>query len=349
MKTIEQLLNTLENIPLSASWSLSEINEYKGKQDLYARQAPQKLTRLKEYAIIESSVASNRLEGVLVDHDRVEVVVFGGAHLLDRDEEEVRGYQQALRWIHEFHSSIEISVDTILKLHKFCRGDIWDTGKFKDKQVDITEKLPDGRQRIRFKPPDVKDSKLFLSRAVDLWYEQLKEKRIPPLVLLAAFNLDFLSIHPFRDGNGRVSRLLLLLQLLHLGYEVGRYISIEKIIEEYKDRYYETLLASSRRWNETKNDVWPYANYLFFILKEAYKQLDERLKSLPDTKGTKSDLIVEFIEKSVGKFSVADIRYHTPGVSIDLIRRVLKDLQKEQKIHNTGRGRNAQWEKSKRS
>ena len=345
MKTIRQLKNTLSSIPLGTSWSISALDEYKGKQELYIKQSPQKLKQLKEHAVIESSVASNRMEGVVVDNSRIGTVVFGKSHLRDRDEEEVRGYQTALRWIHESSSKIEITIDTILKLHKFCRGEIWDSGQFKEKQVDITEKLPGGQEKVRFKPPGVKESKILLSQSIDLWHEQIKEKRIPPLVLLAAFNLDFLSIHPFRDGNGRVSRLILLLQLYHLGYEVGRYISIEKIIEDNKKRYYETLKDSSQNWMKGKNEIWPYANYLFFILKEAYKHLDDRIKSLPGTKGSKSDLIAEYIQNTVGQFSVADIKYHTPGVSVDLIRKVLKDLQKEGKIQNTGRGRNARWER----
>lgn len=345
MKTFKQLISSLTSIPISTSWQISALDEFKGKQELYIKQSPQKLKQLKEHALIESSVASNRLEGVVVDNSRVATVVFGTAHLRDRDEEEVRGYQKALRWIHDSNNKIEINIETILKMHKYCRGDIWDSGKFKEKQVDITEKLPGGYERIRFKPPGVEDSKIYIEKLINLWHEQIRERRIPPLILLAAFNLDFLSIHPFRDGNGRVSRLLLLLQLYHLGYEVGRYISIEKIIEDNKIRYYETLEESSQRWMESKNDIWPYANYLFFILKEAYNRLDERIKSIPDSKGSKSDLILNYIENTVGKFSVSDIKYHTPGVSIDLIRRLLKDLQKQGIIQSTGRGRNARWEK----
>jgi len=345
MKTIEQLIENLAAIPIATSWQISALDEYKGKQELYVAQSPQKLKHLKEHAVIESSVASNRLEGVTVENSRIGTVVFGKSHLRDRDEEEVRGYQQALRWIHESSHKIELSMETVLRLHRYCRGDIWDAGKFKEKQVDITEKLPGGVERVRFKPPGVRESKVFLKKSIKLWHEQVKEKRIPPLVLLAAFNLDFLSIHPFRDGNGRVSRLLLLLQLYHLGYEVGRYISIEKIIEENKERYYDTLEESSRGWMSGTNDIWPYASFLFFILKEAYKQLDDRLKTLPGARGSKSDLIVRYIEEAPGKFSVADIKYHSPGVSMDLIRKILKDLQKQGMIQSTGRGRNAQWEK----
>ncbi len=345
MKTILQLSENLEHIPLATSWILSSLDEYKGKQELYAKQSPQKLKQLREHAVIESSVSSNRMEGVEVDNSRIGTVVFGDSMLKDRDEEEVRGYQKALRWIHDNHSEIEINLDTILQLHKYCRGDIWDSGKFKEKQVDITERLPNGKERIRFRPPGVKESRTFLKEAVKLWKNQIKERHIPPLILLSAFNLDFLSIHPFRDGHGRVSRLLLLLQLYHLGYEVGRFISIEKIIEENKERYYETLKESSISWIDGKNSIWPYANYLLFILKEAYKQLDHKMESMPDSKGSKSDIVIAYINSQTSEFSVSDVKYHSPGVSIELIRKILKELQKEGKVTNTIRGRNAKWKK----
>ncbi|TGN10564.1 Fic family protein [Leptospira ilyithenensis] len=345
MKTLEKLKNELKSIPLATSWYLSALDEFKGKQELYNKQSPQKLKHLKEHALIESSISSNRMEGVNVAQARIETVIFGSALLKDRDEEEIRGYQQALRWIHESHDRIDINLQTILKLHKLSRGDIWDAGQLKEKQIDITEILPNGKSRIRFKPPGIKESKIFLIKAIDLWNEQIKEKYIPPLILLIAFNFDFLCIHPFRDGNGRVSRLILLLQLYKLGYDIGSYISIERIIEENKDRYYETLEQSSNKWHEAKNDIWPYVNYILFILKESYKQLDTRLENLPNNRGNKSELIINFIGNSIGPFSIADIKYNLPGVSVELIRKLLKDLQNENKVRSLGRGRNAKWEK----
>jgi len=344
MKTLQVLIKTLTSIPLTASWNLSALNEFKGKQDLYKNQSAEKLKKLKEHAVIESSISSNRIEGVTVENSRVKAVVFGNSKLRDRNEEEVRGYQNALRWVHQENQKIKINEKTILKLHEYCKGEIWDAGKFKEKQVDITEKFVDGTEKIRFKPPNVKESKIFLKKSNELWQGELKEKTIPPLLLLAASNLDFLSIHPFRDGNGRVSRLLLLLQLYHLGYDIGKYMSIEKVIEDNKERYYETLKESSQNWHEGKNDIWPYANFIFYILKEAYKKMDIRLQELPNAKGSKTNLVIEYIESSIGQFSVADIKYHTPGVSIDLIRKVLKNLQKEQRVVSLGRGRNAKWQ-----
>ena len=286
------------------------------------------------------------MEGVNVKNSRIETVIFGNSILRDRDEEEIRGYQKALRWINESYDKIKINSQTIKKLHKLSKGDVWDSGQFKKKQVDITEITPDGKERIRFRPPDIQISKIYLDSAIKLWDELIQEKRIPSLILLIAFNFDFLCIHTFRGGNGRVSRLIILLQLYKIVFDIGKYIIVEKIIEENKERYYETLELSSLKWHESKNDIWPYVNYILFILKESYKELDTRLEKLPESKGNKSDLIIDFINNSIGKFSAEEIKYQLPVVSIELIRKILKDLQKKGKIRNINRGRNAKWEKT---
>lgn len=186
MTTLKKFEDGLKEIPAATSWDLADLGKARGKQELFAKQTPQRLKALRQHALIESAISSNRIEGVTVDQDRVQAVLFGKRPLHDRDEE--------------------------------------------------------------------------------------KERSVHPLIALAAFNLDFLCIHPFRDGNGRVSRLLLLLQLYHLGYEAGRYVSLERLIEQNKDRYYETLEQSSQGWHEGKHDPWPYINFVLFILKIAYKE-----------------------------------------------------------------------------
>src|SRR5262249_54567718 len=161
----------------------------------------------------------------------------------------------------------------------------------KEKDGDIVEKYPDGRQRVRFRPVAAAGTPEAMRGLVQLWEDGLKERWAHPLVLMAAFNLDFLCIHPFRDDNGRVSRLLLLLQCYHLGYEVGRYISLERLIEQNKERYYETLEQSSQGWHEGRHDPWPYINYLLFILKTAYQEFEERVGQTISPKGAKTELI----------------------------------------------------------
>jgi Fic family protein len=346
MKTLEQFATTPETIPASTSWYLADLSEARGKQELFTKQSPQKLKVLREHALIESAVSSNRIEGVTVDQARVATVIFGKSLLRDRDEEEVRGYRNALNLIHEQGAKLAISEDAIKRLHKTIRGDIWDAGKYKEQDSDIVEKFPDGRERVRFKTVAAADTSASMRQLVELWQRALRERWVHPLITLAAFNLDFLCIHPFRDGNGRVSRLLLLLQYYHLGFEVGRYISIERLIEENKERYYETLEQSSQGWHEGKHDPWPYANYLLYILKSAYKEFEERVGKTASPKGAKTELIIAAIGRFPGMFRVSEIQRQCPGVSVDLIRQVLKSLQSSGRAKCLGRGQTAQWQRA---
>jgi len=345
MMTVKKLYSELEAIPVTTSWYLTEISEAKGRQQLYTKQSPQKLKSLKEHALIESAVSSNRIEGVEVDNKRVGTVIFGKSFLHDRSEEEVRGYRNALKLIHDSGANLSVTQETIKKLHALTRGEIWDAGKYKEQDSDIIEKHQNGKITIRFKTVTAKETAAYMSKLIAAWKECIKSTNVPPLIGMAAFNLDFLCIHPFRDGNGRVSRLLLLLQCYHLGIEVGRFISFERIIEQNKERYYETLKLSSARWHEGKHDPWHYINYICFILRSAYKEFEERLNRLPQPRGEKTTMIHNAIKDFSGSFSVADILKKCPGVSIDLVRKTLKDMQAEKFIECIGRGRNARWRK----
>ncbi|MEW6410647.1 MAG: Fic family protein [Nitrospirota bacterium] len=348
MKTLKQFFSKPETIPTITASYLADLGEARGRQELFTKQAPQRLKVLREHALIESAVSSTRIEGVTVDNTRVRTIIFGKSHLRDHDEEEVRGYRNALKLIHEQHPKLSISEDTIFKLHKLAKGDIWDAGKYKEKESDIIEKHPDGTSRVRFRTVSPAKTPTFMADLINLWNQCLREQWVHPLVVMAAFNLDFLCIHPFRDGNGRVSRLLLLLQCDHLGYEAGRYISIERIIEQSKDRYYETLEQSSQGWHDGKHDPWPYINYLLFTIKAAYREFEERVGQIISPKGAKTALIMSAINSKIGLFRIADIQRQCPGVSIDMIRRVLKTLQAERKVKCLGRGQSAQWQKTEK-
>jgi Fic family protein len=347
MMTLHQFASKPENIPASTSWYLADLGEARGKQDLFTKQSPQKLKVLREHALIESAVSSNRIEGVTVDQARIRTIIFGKSLLHDRDEEEVRGYRDALRLIHEQGKKLPMSEKTILTLHRLCRGEVWDAGRYKEKDGDIIEKYPDGRERVRFKTVEAAKTPTFMLELIQMWDRCLLERWVHPLIALAAFNLDFLCIHPFRDGNGRISRLLLLLQCYHLGYEVGRYISIERLIEQNKERYYETLGQSSERWHEGKHDPWPYVNYLLYILKSACREFEERVGQMKSPRGTKTELIESAIKRFSGPFRISDVQRECPGVSLDMIRLVLKDLRSAGMVECLGRGQNAQWQKKK--
>lgn len=178
---------------------------------------------------------------------------------------------------------------------------------------------------------------------LSLWESALRDQKVHPLILLTAFNLDFLCIHPFRDGNGRVSRLLLLLQCYHLGYEVGRYISLERLIEQNKHRYYETLEQSSLGWHEGTHDPWPYANFLLFILKTAYREFEERVGQTVLPKGEKAAIVRGAVAGQAGEFRLADIERACPGVTREWIRRLLAKMKVSGEVSCQSKGLAARW------
>ncbi|MGD1076129.1 MAG: Fic family protein [Thermodesulfovibrionales bacterium] len=257
----------------------------------------------------------------------------------------MRGYRNAQRLIHEQAAKLLVSKDTIRKLHKLSKGDIGDVGKYREKDSDIIEKYPDGSSRVRFKTVSQEKTPVFMAELIDLWNQCLRERWVHPLVAMAAFNLDFLCVHAFRDGNGRVSRLLLLLQCYHLGYEAGRYISIERIIEQSKDRYYETLEQSSSGWHECKHNPWPYINYALYTLKTVHKEFEERVRQLRSPKRTKMEMIIAAIDSFSGEFKLSNLERACPGVSRDMIHRVLREQQGLKEVECLGRGPGALWRK----
>lgn len=180
---------------------------------------------------------------------------------------------------------------------------------------------------------------------LSVYSDLIKHHEIHPLLAIAAFNLDFLCIHPFRDGNGRVSRLLLLLQLYHAGFEVGRYISLERLIEEHKKRYYETLQLSSERWHEGKHDSWHFIQFVLYLLKKAYGEFSTRVDKIGMPKGDKTATVIEQIRKMPSGFSLSQLQNKCPDVSYDMIRKILKDLKSEGQIFAKGRGLSAHWYK----
>jgi Fic family protein len=343
MNTLERFASSPLMIPSVTGIYLADLGEAKGKQELLTKQSPQKLKTLREHAIIESAVSSNRIEGITVERSRIATVVFGKSILKDRDEEEVRGYRNALKLIHESGSGIPINEDTVKHLHSLSRGGAGDAGIYKQLDGNIIEKYTDGWERIRFKTVPAAETVDAMKRLVLHWNNFPEHMRVPDLLRLAAWNFDFLCVHPFRDGNGRVSRLMLLLQLYHLGYEVGRYISLERIIEETKDRYYETLEQSSEGWHSGKHDPWPYINYILYTIKTAYNEFESSVSGTSAPRGSKRLIVEDAVNSLKGDFSVNDVLDKCPGVSIDTVRKIFKDMQKTGSITCIGRGRDAKW------
>jgi Fic family protein len=343
-------LNRL-NIEPSTAWYLNDLGELRGKQELYTQQAPQRLKALRESAIIESALSSNRIEGVTIDPGRVRDILATPRPLFrDRDEEEVRGYRDALALIHRNPAGLPIDHATIGRLHALTRGQIWDAGQYKSKDSDIIERYPDGSERVRFRTVPAAATQSAMETLIRDWRQCREERWVPPLLALAAFNLDILCIHPFRDGNGRVSRLLWLLQSLQLGYEVGRYISLERLVEQNKERYYETLERSSQRWHEGGHDPWPYIHYVLSIMKEAYRDFIDRVGEIKAPRGEKRGMVLSGIDRLLsgprGRFKISELEQVCPGVSRDMIRHVLRDQQAQGAIRCSGRGVGAAWSRS---
>lgn len=346
--TLQLLHNGRLAIPASTAWYLQDLGEFRGKQELYTRQSPQRLKVLREHALIESTVSSNRIEGVSVEPSRLkEVLAVPKPLFRDRNEEEVRGYRDALAWIHEQSATIVLNEAAILKCHAMARGEIWDAGKYKARDGDIIERYSDGRERVRFCPVSADETPAAMSCLLEDWRRCGEERWVPPLIALAAFNLDFLCIHPFRDGNGRTSRLLWLLQMYHQGFDVGRYISLERLVEENKERYYETLETSSQGWHEGTHDPWPYINYVMYIMKSAYREFSERVGEMKQPRGAKREQVLAGISRLSARptraFSLAELERECPGVSRDMVRRVLREEQSAGRIASQGRGRGARW------
>jgi Fic family protein len=346
MMTLRQFSEEPPAVPAATTWHLADLAQAVGRQELFTRQSPQRLKALREHALIESAVSSNRIEGVEVEPARVGTVIFGSKHLRDRDEEEVRGYRQALDWIHTDGASLPINEETIRRLHALSRGGLGDAGEYKQTDNDIIEVLPDGRRQVRFRTVRAADSAAAIRELIDRWLDTLARHAVHPLIALAAFNLDFLCIHPFRDGNGRVSRLLLLLLAYQQGLEVGRFISLERLIEQSKDRYYETLKRSSENWHEGAHDAWPYIGYVLYTLLDAYREFERRIGAAAAPRGEKAELVHQAIRAQPGEFRISDIERACPGVGREWIRRLLADLKRQGEVVCTGRGPAARWQRA---
>ena len=332
-------------LPLGAVWLMNSVAEYKGKQELYVKQSPQVLKSLVEMAIIESAESSNRIEGVTVDKARLKPLIIDHSKPRDRSEEEVAGYRKALDLIHTKHKSLRITPETIKELHRLCRSEIWDAGKWKEKDNDIIRKYPDGRVEIIFKPVGAKETPEMTKQLCLTYENSVTQLKYPDLYAIACLVLDFLCIHPFRDGNGRVSRLLTLLALYQHGYQAGKYISIERITEQSKETYYESLNKSSQKWRQAKHDVFPWFTYFLGIILGAYKEFEERAGNIKPARGAKTEIVIKSIESQHGDFSISDIERACPNVSRVMIKRVLLQMQKDKKIKCLGKGQSAKWQR----
>jgi Fic family protein len=331
-------------IPLGTGWLLGACMEARGKQDLWIRQKPEVLVVLREQAIVQSVESSNRIEGVTVPANRLRPLVIGRARPRDRSEEELAGYRAALDWIYSRKRRVTITPDVIRRLHALAQGgSSGDAGEWKKRDNEIVEILPSGEPRLRFVPVSARKTPAAVEALCRRYRTAIDEERVPPLLIVATFVLDLLCIHPFRDGNGRVSRLATALLLQSQGFQVARYISLERLIEDSKEEYYRILKLCSQGWHEGQNEIIPWWNYFLGTLRGAYREFQRQIESV-EARPAKSDLIRQTVLGQVEPFTLADMTAQLPAASSQLIKKILAEMKKAGQARLVGRGRGARWE-----
>ncbi|MDM8292033.1 Fic family protein [Faecalicoccus pleomorphus] len=333
---------------------LTSIHEFKGEQNLFIEANADKLYELLEMAKIQSTEYSNKIEGIYTSDDRLKQIVLDKTMPKTRNEQEIAGYRDVLNTIHTNFEYIPIIPSMLLQLHRdlYKFSGMNYGGKFKVTDNVIAEVDSKGNKYVRFEPVSAWLTGDSVQSLCDSYNEAMKVKNIDPLLLMPMFILDFLCIHPFDDGNGRMSRLLTLLLLYKSNYIVGKYISIEKLIENSKETYYETLRQSSIGWHTNENDYEPFVKYYLGIIISAYKEFETRVHYVSKEKLSKPERIAKVIEQHIGKITKTEIMKLCPDISQTTIQRTLNDLLESNTIVKIGGGRYTSyiwnWEENKK-
>lgn len=320
---------------------LSQIHEFKGEQTLFIEAKADTLTQLVEIAKIQSTEASNKIEGIYTSDERLRALVKDTTRPKTKNEREIAGYRGVLNTINENHDYIPPKPSMILQLHRdLYKFEGFDTGgRYKAADNIIEEEDADGNKFVRFKPMAAWETPEAMEELCKAFEDALATEQIDPLILIPMFILDFLCIHPFNDGNGRMSRLLTLLLLYRAGYIVGKYISIEKLIEQTKELYYECLQQSSSDWHENVNDYEPFVRYMLGVILAAYRDFSARVKLLTTQGMSKPDRVREVIKNTLGTVTKAEILEKCPDISQITVQRTLADLVASGEITKIGGGR----------
>ena len=329
---------------------ISKIHEYKGKQELYLRQKPVELTRLIEIAKVQSTEASNRIEGIVTTNSRLKQLVSDKATPRNRAEEEILGYRNVLNLVHENYDVMPVRSNYILQMHRdllkytgYSYG-----GQFKTTPNEIDMVLENGEKIVLFKPLEPYETPDAINMICESYSNVLDQEIVDELILIPCFLLDFLCIHPFNDGNGRMSRLLTLLLLNRCGYMVGQYISIEKAIADTKEAYYDALQKADRGWYEGLNDPKPFIKYMLAIILSCYREFDQRVNVVQGSgiKSTSYDIVKAYVGKCIGKFSKQEVLVHCPSLGSSSVEAALKKLVAEGTLIKIGAGRNTRYVKA---
>ncbi len=315
------------------------IHEYKGKQQLYLQQKPVELERLVELAKIQSTESSNAIEGIVTTNQRLKQLMGEKTTPRNRDEQEILGYRAVLEMVHESFEYMPITANVILQLHKKLYSYLPTSfgGVFKATANEIDEVRADGSVVVRFRPLDPFETPDAVDRLCKTYNEIISTGEVDPLVVIPTFIHDFLCIHPFNDGNGRMSRILTTLLLYKSGYVVGKYISLEKKIHDNKDDYYDALQLASENWHEGKNDDTAFTKYILGVVLSAYRDFEERLDIVSSKKSAK-EMVKEVFAIKLGKITKSDIMEMCPSLSRSAVEKALRELVAEKHIAKHGNG-----------
>lgn len=329
---------------------VAKIHEYKGRQDLYIRKKPVELERLVEIARVQSTEASNKIEGIVTTSNRIRQLMSDKTTPRTRDEKEIMGYRDVLNTIHESYDFIPLRPSYILQLHRdlLKRTGLSYGGSFKNVQNYISETRSDGTQFTRFTPVAPYETPQAVEAICNSYANTHALEVIDPLILIPVFICDFLCIHPFNDGNGRMSRLLTLLLLYQNGFAVGKYISVEKEIEKTKDVYYDVLGNADIGWYEEKNDYTPFIRYMLQVILSCYVEFEDRVDMMQSS-GTKSsayDIVKAYADSKLGKFTSADAIAGCPSISSASVFAMLKKLTDEGYLIRLKSGRSVTYARS---
>lgn len=320
---------------------LTQIHEFKGEQTLFIEAKADTLSQLVDIAKIQSTEASNKIEGIYTSDERLKALVKDSTRPRTRNEREIAGYRDVLNTIHENHDYIPPKPSIILQLHrdlyKFEGMDIG--GRYKTSDNIIEEQDAEGNKSVRFRPMPAWETPEAIEKICQSYDEALNSENIDALIIIPMFVLDFLCVHPFNDGNGRLSRLLTLLLLYRSGYIAGKYISIEKLIEQTKEIYYESLQLSSAGWHENKNDYEPFVKYMLGVIVAAYREFSSRVSLLTTQGMSKPDRVKEIIRATLGPITKTEILAKCPDISQVTVQRALADLVDKGDIIKLGGGR----------
>ena len=320
---------------------VAKIHECKGRQELFIRQKPVELDRLVEIARIQSTEASNKIEGIVTTSARMKQLLKEKTTPRNRDEDEIMGYRDVLNTIHESNEYIPVRSSYILQLHRdlLRRAGFSYGGHFKNVPNYINETKPDGTIVTRFTPIDPHDTPEAVENLCNAYEQAIASEKVDALILIPVFICDFLCIHPFNDGNGRMSRLLTTLLLYRNGFYVGKYISLEAKIAKNKDLYYDTLGQSQTGWHEGTEDVVPFIKYLLGTLLAAYKDFEDRF-ALVETKLPALETVRRATMNKIGRFTKQDIRELCPSLSVSSIEGALRKLTASGELRREGSGKN---------